>query len=167
MHIDERKYAYGYTISSNGNRVLKSKYDIYLYGIQDINITNLSANSQWVFTYCGDESYVGDISDNTHYNIPRKYLDTNSILSVTGFIVEDFEISYGHQAYYPLPYFEPEDNPGSGIDIKSVVVRTSPVNSCSAIIITVNKHTHCGTWESDSNTHYHFCFKIESSGFQL
>ena len=167
MHIDERKYAYGYAQGVGDNdsatRVMKSKYDIYLYGIKNVNVTNGSTKSDWTFTYDGGNSYVGD--GNMGCNIPYKYLTPGSILSITGFIVAE---SPGTMdiGYYPLPYFEPEDNPGSGIDIHSVVVHTNPSKTGSAITITVNKHTRCGTWQSTKDRYYYFYFKVESSGDQ-
>ena len=165
MHIDERKYAYGYAQGTGDNvtRVMKSKYDIYLYGIHYINITNLSARSELVFTYCGDQSYVGD--GGMGCNIPYKYLTPSLILSVTGFIVAESPDSMDI-GYYPLPYFEPEDNPGSGIDIHSIYVHTNPSKTGSAISIAIQKHTHTGTWQSNTNRYYYFYFKVESSGNQ-
>ncbi len=163
MHIDERKYAYGYTNSSSTNRVMRSKYDIYFYGIKNLNITNLSARSELSFTYCGDQSYVG--GGNMSFNIPYKYLTPSSILSITGFVVA--ESPDGNNAgYYPLPYFEAEDNPGSGMDIHSIYVHTNPSKTGSAISIAVQKHTHTGTWQSNTNRYYYFYFKVESSGNQ-
>ena len=160
--IIERKNSYPFLINSTGQRVLAPIYDIYIYSKGNLNITNNTARAYWTYAYDGKNAFSSR-PDTYGYNIPYKYLNANSLLSVTGFVVNSTTDST-LKKYYPLPYFESEDNPGSGLDIASVYIESAPNHSGSALFINLNKHTHSGTWKSDSNSWYYFYFKLESMG---
>ena len=161
MVIIERKNAFP-ALNSNSQRVLAPMYDIYIYGTWNLNITTNTPRAYWTFVYDGENSYSSKPSTYKH-NIPYKYLYPNSLLSITGFIVNDTGTST-LKKYYPLPYFESEDNPGSGLDIASVYVESTSNKSGSALLINLNKHVHSGTWKSDTTQQYYYYFKLESMG---
>jgi|GEM_PF-3111765 len=161
MVIIERKNAYP-SLNSAGRRVLGSIYDIYIYGTWNLNITNNTARAYWTFVYDGKNAYSSR-PDTYEHAIPYKYLYPNSLLSITGFIVNSTNDTT-MKKYYPLPYFESEDNPGSGLDIASVYIESTPTKTGSALLINLNKHTHSGTWKSDGNSWYYYYFKLESMG---
>ena len=163
MVILERKN--GFPVLKDGKRVLGSLFDIYVYGAGHININNNTAKLEWQYGYDGKKYYDNSTISNMGYGIPYKYLNPASILTVTGGLIYEQRNSAGATGvYYPLPYFEPEDNPGSGLDVYAVKVNTTTSKDKCNLTIRVHKHTHTGTWVSDTNNYYYFYFKITSCG---
>lgn len=164
MYIIEHKNAFP-ALNSNGQRVLAPLYDIYVYGASHININNNTASSEWQYGYDGNNSYTNSNISNMSYGIPYKYLNPASILTVSGgLIYEQKNSASATGVYYPLPYFELEDNPGSGLDVYAVKVGTTQSKDKCNLTIRVHKHTHTGTWVSNNDNYYYFYFKITSCG---
>jgi len=164
MIILERKNAFP-VLNSTGQRVLGSLFDIYVYGIGRLNINNNTAKAEWQYGYDGYNTYTNKDISGMSFGIPYKYLNPASILTVSGGLIYEQSITGTRTGvFYPLPYFEPEDNPGSGLNIYAVKVGSAPGNQNCNLTIRVHKHTHTGTWISDAENYYYFYFKITSCG---